>query len=60
MYDILNGNEILLSVKSLILGILVGGIFAVFGLKPPSPDSLIGICGIVGIFCGWVLLSNLF
>jgi XapX domain-containing protein len=35
-------------------------IFAIFGLKPPSPDNIIGIMGIVGIFLGWVIMGYYF
>jgi len=29
-------------------------------LKPPSPDNIIGIMGIVGIFLGWVIMGYYF
>jgi len=45
--------------KSAVLGILVGGVFALFKFTPPSPDNLAGIFGIVGIYAGWVIFSNL-
>ena len=41
-----------------ILGIIIGGIFAIFGYKPPSPDNLAGILGIVGIYAGFVLVGH--
>ena len=40
------------------LGIIIGGIFALLGYKPPSPDNLAGILGIVGIYAGFVLVGN--
>ena len=40
------------------LGIIIGGIFALFGYKPPSPDNLAGILGIVGIYAGWLLVGH--
>ena len=42
------------------LGMLIGGIFSMFGFKPPSPDNLSGILGIVGIYVGWVLVGHFF
>ena len=40
------------------LGIIIGGIFALFRYKPPSPDNLAGIFGIVGIYAGWLLVGH--
>ena len=40
------------------LGIIIGGIFSLFGYKPPSPDNLAGILGIVGIYVGWLLVGH--
>ena len=40
------------------LGVLVGGIFALLGFKPPSPDNLAGILGIIGIYVGWVCFGQ--
>ena len=57
MNDILSKPEIISALKSGVLGLVVGAVFAVFGFKPPSPDNLTGIMGIIGIFAGWVLLS---
>ena len=46
------------SLQAGILGIIIGGIFSIFGYKPPSPDNLAGILGIVGIYAGFVLVSH--
>jgi len=57
-------NELLLKLnlvtllKSLILGGIVGAIFAIFKLKPPAPDQFAGILGIFGIFIGWWIVSQ--
>ena len=51
-------NALLSSVQSGGLGILIGGIFAMFGFKPPSPDNLAGILGIGGIYLGWVIVGH--
>ena len=56
MNEILNNPEITSALQSGVLGIAVGVIFAVFGFKPPTPDSLAGIMGIIGIFAGWVIV----
>ena len=40
------------------LGTIIGGIFALLGYKPPSPDNLAGILGIVGIYTGWLLVGH--
>ena len=51
--------EVLLSFKSLFLGGIVGGIFAFFKFKPPAPETLSGLLGIIGIFIGWWIVSQL-
>ena len=51
-------HALLLALQSGGLGILVGGIFAMLGFKPPSPDNLAGILGIIGIYVGWVCLGQ--
>ena len=57
MNEILSKPEILSALQSGLLGITVGALFAVFGFKPPSPDTLAGIMGLLGIFVGWALVS---
>ena len=52
--------ELFAAIKSLGLGLLVGSIFALFKFKPPSPETLPGLLGIVGIFIGWWISSHLF
>ena len=42
------------------LGVIIGAIFAIFGLKPPSPDNIVGIMGVVGIFLGWAIMGHYF
>ena len=60
MNDLLSKPEVISALQSGALGLAVGTIFAIFGFKPPSPDNLAGIMGIVGIFAGWVLGSYYF
>lgn len=44
---------------SLVLGMIVGGVFGIFGMQAPAPNNLKGVLGIVGIFLGWLILSGL-
>ncbi len=60
MNELLNKTELLSALQSGGLGILVGSIFAIIGFKPPSPDNLAGITGIIGIFVGWVAVGYFF
>ena len=60
MNELLNKTELLSALQSGGLGIIVGSIFAVIGFKPPSPDNLAGITGIIGIFVGWVAVGYFF
>ena len=57
MNELLSKSELISALQSGALGIAVGAFFAIFGLKPPSPDNLIGIMGVVGIFIGWIVGS---
>ena len=59
MPSIIEKNALLLALQSGGLGMLLGGIFSLFGFKPPSPDNLAGILGIVGIYVGWTLVGSL-
>ena len=59
MPSIIEKNALLLALQSGGLGMLLGGIFSLFGFKPPSPDNLAGILGIVGIYAGWTLVGSL-
>ena len=60
MDQLFNKAEFHLAIQSCGLGVIVGVIFAIFGLKPPSPDNISGIMGIVGIFFGWVIMGYYF
>ena len=60
MNELLNKSELLLALKSGALGLTIGAIFAFVGFKPPSPDNLAGIAGIVGIFIGWAAIGHFF
>ena len=58
MYDF-EKNVMLSSLQSGGLGMFIGAIFAMLGFKPPSPDNLAGILGIVGIYVGWVFVDQI-
>ena len=55
MNELLNKPELISVLQSSTLGVVIGFLFAIFGFKPPSPDNLAGIMGIIGIFGGWVI-----
>lgn len=44
-------------VQALLLGALVGLIFALARLLPPAPQAWAGVAGIVGIVAGWQLTT---
>ena len=54
MDQLYNRPELVSALQSGGLGVAIGAIFAVVGFKPPSPDNLAGILGIIGIFVGWL------
>ena len=58
MIPIIEKSTLITSLQTGGLGIIFGGIFALFGYKPPSPDNLAGILGIVGIYAGWLLVGH--
>ena len=46
-------------VKALIVGLVVGIVFAVMKLPTPAPPAFAGIVGILGMFLGYLLIINL-
>ena len=58
MIPLIEKSTLITSLQTGGLGIIIGGIFAIFGYKPPSPDNLAGILGIVGIYVGWLLVGH--
>lgn len=44
---------------SLLLGGVMGTVFAMFSLPVPAPSNLAGLMGIVGLFLGYVIGSCL-
>ena len=60
MNGLLNKSEFLSALQSGALGLTIGAIFALIGFKPPSPDNLAGITGIIGIFIGWAAIGYFF
>ena len=60
MDQFFNKAELVSAFQSGGLGVAIGVLFAIIGFKPPSPDNLAGIMGIIGIFLGWVVAGYLF
>ena len=60
MDQLFNKSELVSALQSGGLGAAIGALFAIVGFKPPSPDNLTGIMGIVGIFLGWVAVGHFF
>ena len=60
MDQLFNKPDFLSALQSGGLGAMIGAIFAIVGLRPPSPDNLAGIMGIIGIFIGWVVVGYCF
>ena len=60
MDQFFNKTDFYLALQSCGLGVIVGVFFAIFGLKPPSPDNIVGIMGVVGIFLGWAIMDYYF
>ena len=60
MDQFFNKPELVSALQSGGLGVAIGVIFAIVGFKPPSPDNLPGIMGIIGIFIGWVAMGYFF
>ena len=59
MIELFTKHELITALKAGFLGMVVGGLFSLLKFKPPSPDNLSGIFGILGIFFGWVFISRL-
>ena len=58
MISLIEKSTLITSFQTGGLGIIIGGIFALFSYKPPCPDNLAGIMGIVGIYIGFVLVGH--
>ena len=43
--------------QALLLGAIVGLVFALARLLPPAPQAWAGVAGIVGIVAGWQLTT---
>jgi XapX domain-containing protein len=46
-------------IKALITGIVCGAVFSALKLPIPAPPALAGIAGIIGIYLGYLLISNI-
>ena len=60
MNELFNKSELISALQAGGLGLTIGAIFALIGFKPPSPDNLPGIAGIIGIFIGWAVMGYFF
>ena len=58
MIELFTKHELIIALKAGLFGMVVGGLFSLLKFKPPSPDNLSGIFGILGIFFGWVFISS--
>ncbi len=48
-------NQIILAFT---VGAIVGGVFSFFKLPLPAPPTIAGIMGILGLFCGYMIISH--
>ncbi len=47
-------------IKPLIVGGVVGLIFAIIKLPIPAPDSIESMLGVIGLFAGYFIFTKLF
>lgn len=52
--------DLILMIKSLLTGLIVGIIFAALKLPIPAPHAFAGIMGIIGIYLGFILWNKFF
>ena len=57
MNDLIDSLEMVSAIKAGLLGAIIGGVFSILKFKPPAPETLTGIMGIIGIFLGWNIIS---
>lgn len=50
-------NQILMA---FLAGVLIGAIFSFFKLPLPAPATWAGVLGIVGLFCGYLIVSHFY
>lgn len=43
-------------ILTLIVGIVMGGAFSIMKLPIPAPQTIAGVCGVIGIFLGYFLV----
>ena len=60
MNQLFSKIELLSALQAMVLGMGIGALFAFFKIKPPSPDTIAGIFGVMGIFIGWVIVRYFF
>ena len=47
-------------IKSLVLGMVIWGIFTLFKLNIPAPPTLAGIMWIFGVYLGYILINKVY
>lgn len=47
------------AVQALVLGTMIGAVFALVRLPVPAPATWAGIAGIVGLLAGWQAVTHL-
>jgi XapX domain-containing protein len=47
-------------IRALVVGAIVGAVFAILKLPVPAPPTLVGVVGILGIYLGYRLVIILF
>lgn len=52
--------DVILLIKALLTGLIVGVVFASLKLPIPAPHALAGIMGILGIYLGFALWNRFF
>lgn len=45
-------------IKSLVVGMICGGVFTLVKLPIPAPGVLPGVIGIIGVYIGYVIVKH--
>lgn len=46
------------AIIGLVTGLAVGAVFGLVRANPPAPATIGGVLGVVGIWVGWVLITQ--
>ena len=58
MINLINQINLYQSLKAIGLGMIIGGIFEVFKIEPPSQNNILGLFGIAGLWLDWSLFHS--